>query len=1000
MTFLDQIHKTRTVGDAQSWLHRYFHIKADDVPSWAIEALQKTQSLLDAYELEKNQHTREAFANATVHIRHDLSQNESTRLVLVDWLVRWSLRLSMCYRLHGNLDDNKFANAYLEECLKITPPTSFEALAFIRINISINYIDRTSRDSEEDFLASALMHLNIAENLVESANSKSIVLRTSIFWAKSDVFGLQYAQEHALKQLDDSIIHLQAAVALHMANDRNRESPFTDMQVIQGFFHLISHYRTRLARSTSEDRDYYIEKMHENGDILLKLIRASSQPDPLLHDWILISIRDSFSPTALKSISQEQLDKSVQRFESALDDIPSDDSRKFMYLGAYAQVLSRLPLDVETSNRTKKKNFQKIKQIISKCLSLLLPLQALDYKSELLEQFGHIYLDQLLSERDPSELKRADLDAALDLFLKSVACEDSRPLPRIRSALAAGRILGEREHFKEAVDVYEKGIHLIGSIEHDPLTPSDQQYVIEAASGLSSEAASMALSAQQSKHRALLLLELGRGIMGRLHAKLNTSSGRDSQTFREPTLEGDKSGEALIRKVMKAVGGDSVIIVNVSFFRSDAFMISEGRISHIELKKMHHAALKEAVAFHEANRPKIWISTLSLLWFYVGEPILSHPHFSTHTAPHHVYWILAGSMSQLPMHAAGDYRRPGCTVMDRVISSYSSSLSAFIASRSRRINMKGSKKAFLLDVSKPSSDSSEMVELPFVKKEASIVRALWERPSVGLELIEARSNNQKDILATIQSGDIQIFHFAGHGFLHPVDPSLSGLVLHDGSILTVSKLRESDLNVQGRTPFLAYLSACSTGTNDAERLMDEGIHLIGACQLLGFRHVIGTIWQASDSRCAIFAKKVYTKIAQYGWTDHAVAQALHETLLDARNKWIQNILVPTMFEFVLTKTQAETNQDPNPVIIELGSYCRLMNSESFDDVWFNALKAQFPRIERHIWSKPEASNASKDEKSGTQRHVKRPKATETFDLGNRPEDVVVRADWIPFVHYG
>jgi len=39
-------------------------------------------------------------------------------------------------------------------------------------------------------------------------------------------------------------------------------------------------------------------------------------------------------------------------------------------------------------------------------------------------------------------------------------------------------------------------------------------------------------------------------------------------------------------------------------------------------------------------------------------------------------------------------------------------------------------------------------------------------------------------------------------------------------------------------PLLAYLSVSSTGDNKELKLLDEGIYLMGACQLAGFQHII------------------------------------------------------------------------------------------------------------------------------------------------------------------
>jgi CHAT domain-containing protein len=130
----------------------------------------------------------------------------------------------------------------------------------------------------------------------------------------------------------------------------------------------------------------------------------------------------------------------------------------------------------------------------------------------------------------------------------------------------------------------------------------------------------------------------------------------------------------------------------------------------------------------------------------------------------------------------------------------------------------------------------------------------------------------------------KIFHFAGHGRSDPLDPSRSCLLLEDWkeSPLTVGDLR--DYKIQESSPFLGYLSACSTSANKVGRLVDEGIHLASAFQLAGFRHVIGTLWEVSDSHCVDVARVVYETIRDEGMTDKAVCQGLHLAIKALRDR--------------------------------------------------------------------------------------------------------------------
>jgi CHAT domain-containing protein len=129
----------------------------------------------------------------------------------------------------------------------------------------------------------------------------------------------------------------------------------------------------------------------------------------------------------------------------------------------------------------------------------------------------------------------------------------------------------------------------------------------------------------------------------------------------------------------------------------------------------------------------------------------------------------------------------------------------------------------------------------------------------------------------------RIFHFAGHGQSNPVDPSRSCLLLEDWKTnpLTVGDLRDHKL--QENAPFLGYLSACSTGANEAVELADEGIHLVSAFQLAGFRHVVGTLWEVSDKHCVDVARVLYETLQVEGMTDKAVCQGLHRAVRALRD---------------------------------------------------------------------------------------------------------------------
>ncbi|KAI3322871.1 CHAT domain-containing protein [Xylariaceae sp. AK1471] len=171
--------------------------------------------------------------------------------------------------------------------------------------------------------------------------------------------------------------------------------------------------------------------------------------------------------------------------------------------------------------------------------------------------------------------------------------------------------------------------------------------------------------------------------------------------------------------------------------------------------------------------------------------------------------------------------------------------------------------------------------LPFTIYEVEMVKDLC--PSLQLQPI-IPSLRKDDILQGLQA--CRIFHFAGHEHSDPAEPSRSCLLLEDWNTnpLTVGNLR--DHRLQENPPFLGFLSACSTGANKAAELADEGIKLINAFQLAGFRHVVGTLWEVSDMHCVDVARVLYETLRDGGMTDVEVCRGLHRAVRALRDSGI------------------------------------------------------------------------------------------------------------------
>jgi hypothetical protein len=462
------------------------------------------------------------------------------------------------------------------------------------------------------------------------------------------------------------------------------------------------------------------------------------------------------------------------------------------------------------------------------------------------------------------------------------------------------------------------------------LQHTDKQHVLEGPAGLDSMAAAVALNAGKEPIYALELLESGRGIIYSLLMDIRgdlsdlqeqqpeladkfihfrdqleppvahsnpfidencTSSWQVQESRRYAGEELDK----LIVKIRKlpefedfllapsegqmqvAAKRGPIVAINVSEYRCDAILIEQHQIRSLALPLLDIKVIKEKAL----SRDLASLEVLEWLWDTVTSPILDALGFTQPPSEDdwpHMWWIPIGPLSKFPLHAAGRHIKGSSeTVLDRVMSSYSSSVKAIIHGRRRAVIESFSAQALLVAM----ENTPEQTRLLYANKEIEIIRSLVK--AMSFDLIEPGRRKQIIISHLPQC---KIFHFAGHGYTDEKDPSKSHLLLEDGKSdpLTVATLLE--MNLREHSPFLAYLSACGTGRIKNERLVDESIHLISAYQLAGFRHVIGTLWEVNDKACVDMARITYEGMRDGGMTDESVCLGLHRASRELRNRWL------------------------------------------------------------------------------------------------------------------
>ncbi|KAK6524190.1 hypothetical protein TWF694_005850 [Orbilia ellipsospora] len=553
-----------------------------------------------------------------------------------------------------------------------------------------------------------------------------------------------------------------------------------------------------------------------------------------------------------------------------------------------------------------------------------------------------------------------DLDNALSSYKKGWNCNNSPPSTRIHLGRQAALIFALQQNWEDSNSILEEAIKLLPTLSPMSLKHTDKQFMLAEFAGVASIAAAVSLNAGKGAHHALQLLELGRGIIANL--LMETRGGVISELKQKhPALadefislrdlldslidvmagglismggaastapqthqrfELEQKFNKVITEIraqpgfqsflLQQIGTDidwryaashgPVVIINISLFRCDAFLVEHQQIRLLELPNLTLEEVEKQVqGVQSCSGASVNTDAmLKWLWDTICCPVLDTLDLKDRISDGknwpHVWWIPTGLLSQLPLHAAG-YHEEGSTntVLDRVMSSYTLSINTLIHARRNHTQDSTSPRPgvghALLVAMKHTPDLPTNQILPFVEDLTKILKEFCL--SFGLNSITPTP--QKDeVLKHLRN--CRIFHFAGHGSSHPTDPSQTYLLLNDWKTnpLTVGDIRDCKFQQDwsgGKTdqdpPFLSFLSACRTSTNEAEKLVDEGIHLVSAFQLAGFRHVIGTLWEVSDKHSADVARILYKTIQDEGLTDLAVCRGLHRAMRALRDERIE-----------------------------------------------------------------------------------------------------------------
>ncbi|PHH58885.1 hypothetical protein CDD81_4182 [Ophiocordyceps australis] len=629
--------------------------------------------------------------------------------------------------------------------------------------------------------------------------------------------------------------------------------------------------------------------------------------------------------------SMEDFNEAVTHLTTVVNTHPSSDANHAIYL-ANLGVLHGKHFD-ETDSMT---DINRAVELIT--LALDTTPQQVPERATRLNNLG-IFLHKRSMRTDSID----DADRALSLHQEGWRCHSGLPNIRMHSAKNGAMILASQSRWPESNKLFQEALNFLPIMTSWSLKNTDKENRLAEVTGLASNAAAAALNAGEAASFALGLLELGRGVISGLLLDMRGDVSEVeqrypalAQEFKSLRDELDSFGEDKLpqtisnsieswesrakrrqkadqrlseiitriraqpgfhgfllppspEELMAAANPNPIVVVNGSQFRYDAFLIKHDEIKVLPLPDLNKKELEERILQLRSCRlssSSDMASVLEWLWNAAAGPILDALGFKDAISDEEnwprMWWIPTGLLSQLPFHAAGFHvKGSGETVLDRVMSSYAISVKALI--RGRRLHSQAStgplsNHALLVAMGETPNLGVNAV-LPFAVEEAEVVRSLC--PSLDLQpIIPACHKDQ--VLKLVQT--CKIFHFAGHGQMNSKEPSKSLLLLKDWKTnpLTVGDLR--DHKIEKNPPFLGFLSACSTGANETTKLSDEGIHLINAFQLAGFRHVVGTLWEVSDKLCVDVSRRLYETMRDQGMTDDAVCRGLHRATRELRDR--------------------------------------------------------------------------------------------------------------------
>ncbi|PPQ63607.1 hypothetical protein CVT24_004467 [Panaeolus cyanescens] len=531
---------------------------------------------------------------------------------------------------------------------------------------------------------------------------------------------------------------------------------------------------------------------------------------------------------------------------------------------------------------------------------------------------------------------QSTIEDAIACLKEAFDCTNASPGDRISAAQLAAKHLVHRQRLDEAASLLESAVGLMPELGMKWSSSKERQQSVALCNGLPANAAMVALENGLDPSRVLKILELGRGIiLGSMmyyraevdtandpeieelirafnHARMRVDDAEPGHKRRGLIEEMEGALDAIraqpgyedflalpsAEDLMRLAKDGPVVVVLTSELVDPgvAIVITPSKIFTVRLTKLLHEEASQRMQDMAGNilnlaegawnqRNQEMFKLLKWLWEVAVQPICGPDGLDIlHEGRDliRLRWVGVGVISKAPFHIAGNYglRTPNDRIGKYAVSSYAPSLRALLYANDRKPKQYLHRKvdARILLTKIPEAEGAHPLEN--VDKEIKAI--LKVAGSVPLDAFVLDSPEGKEIIHQLPL--YNIVHFACHAVADPTDPSESHLMLASGR-LTVGDI----LKAHAAEPDIAFLSACSTAETQNMKLLDESIHIASSFLMVGFKHVVGTLWEAPDNICTKVAELFYRRLlCDEGeeWDGRwKVAEALHAATLEAQKRY-------------------------------------------------------------------------------------------------------------------